>query len=299
MDAKAAPRYPIYVPSKGRYENCLTAKFLMADGVDFRVVVEPAERDHYAAVVGAERLLVLPWDNPPGTPDGLIRARNWIKEHAIAAGAVRHWQLDDNIMEVRRWWRGRRIPCASGPAFAATEDFVDRYENVAIAGLNYQMFCISPTAPPFYLNVHVYSCTLVLNSIPHRWRLPYNDDTDMCLQVLSDGWCTVLVNAFMANKLRTMVAKGGNTDALYQGDGRLRMARSLERMWPGVVTTRRRFGRPQHVIKDAWKKFDTPLKRRESIALPTEPNEYGLSLVQVDEVVAPGIQRLLDEEGRK
>ena len=69
--------------------------------------------------------------------------------------------------------------------------------------------------------MHVYSCTLVLNSIPHRWRGEYNEDTDICLQVLADGWCTILVNAYLAKKTHTMKTSGGNTDVLYQGDGRL------------------------------------------------------------------------------
>jgi hypothetical protein len=98
--------------------------------------------------------------------------------------------------------------------------------------------------------------------MPYRWRLLYNDDTDLCLQVLSGGLCTVLFNAFLVQKLGTMVVPGGNTEDLYQNDGRLRMARALERVWPGVVTTDRRFQRPQHVVKDAWRKFDTPLVRR-------------------------------------
>ena len=62
-----------------------------------------------------------------------------------------------------------------------------------------------------------------------------------------------------------MTMKGGNADVLYKGDGRLKMARSLERLWPGVVTVNRRFDRPQHIIKDAWGKFDTELIRRKDI----------------------------------
>lgn len=275
------PRYPIYIPSKGRSTTCQTAKCLMEDGVPFKLVVEPAEHDVYARVVGDDRVLTLPWDNPPGTPDGLIKARNWIKAHSIEGGHARHWQLDDNITEFRRWYRGWRIPCNAAPALRVAEDFVDRYENVAVAGLNYQMFCIDPKAPAFYLNVHVYSCTLILNAIPQRWRLAYNDDTDLCLQVLAAGWCTVLLNAFMANKMRTMKLKGGNTDALYRGDGRLRMARSLERVWPGVVKTERRFQRPQHVVKDNWARFDTPLKRKAGVPAPRGVDEFGMVLNQI------------------
>ncbi len=176
------PKYPIYVPSKGRYKNCLTARFLTEDGVPFYLVVEEQERDLYAEKFPTAQILVLPFSNL----GSVIPARNWIKEHATALGHLRHWQLDDNILRVRRFWKGKRIPCSSGVALAATEDFTDRYENVAVAGLNYQMFAINGKMPPFCLNVHVYSCTLVLNSLPNKWRGRYNEDTDLCLQVLAD-----------------------------------------------------------------------------------------------------------------
>src|SRR3972149_3358983 len=91
---------------------------------------------------------------------------------------------------------------------------------------------------PFFLNTHVYSCLLILNSLPYRWRGRYNEDTDLCLQVLSAGWCTVLINAFMVDNMPTMTMRGGNTEELYQDDGRLKMARHLERLWPGVVETK-------------------------------------------------------------
>lgn len=288
------PRYPVYVISKGRHDVCLTARFLAADGVDFRIVVEPQERELYAQEFGDERLLILPFSN---LGQGGIPARNWVKDHATAAGAKRHWILDDNIRGMYRRWRARKIPCQSGVALRAMEDFVDRYENVAIAGANYFMFAPNKLkAPPFVLNVHVYSCTLLSCEIPHRWRGRYNEDTDLCLQVLADGWCTVLFNAFLAFKQPTMTMKGGNTAELYRGDGRLRMARSLERVWPGVVTTERRFQRPQHVVKDAWRRFDTPLKRRPDVDFDAleGTNEYGMQIRQVKpEVKSEELRRLV------
>jgi hypothetical protein len=306
MADRILPRYPVYVPSKGRYESGLTPKFLIKDGVPFYLVVEPQEVDEYSKRYGYERLLVLPWSGNDTTRQafckerriengGLIAARNWIKEHSIALGAERHWQLDDNIRMVFRWYRGQRIPCDSGVALRAVEDFTDRYENIAISGMNYHMFGAGK-APPFIANCHVYSCSLVNNAIPHYWRLAYNDDVDICLQVLADGWCTALVNVFLVEKMPTMKVKGGNTDDLYQGDGRLKMARSIERMWPGVVETRRRFKRPQHVVKDAWKRFDTPLKLKPGIHLDQlGPNEYGMELVQKKEIKSRLLQRLVVE----
>ena len=274
---RTLPRYPVYVPSKGRFANCMTAKFLTADRVPFRLVVEEPEADEYARRYPAADLLVLPFRDA-----GLLAARNWIADHAAESGADRHWQLDDNIWGVRRLWRGRRLKCHSGVGLRVCEDFTDRYENVAVSGLNYLMFVQDSTERPYYTNVHVYSCSLIDHRLPFRWRLRYNDDTDLCLQVLAAGYCTVALNVFMAHKQRTMVSAGGNTDDLYRGDGRAVMARSLERRWPYVVQTRRRFSRPQHVIRDGWRGFDTPLVRRSDIdwdALPPV-DEYGLDLIQ-------------------
>lgn len=291
--SKIAPRYPIYVPSKDRFENCLTAKFMIADGVDFRLVVEPQQREEYVSRFGADRVLVLPFSN---LGLGSIPARNWIWEHAKAAGAERHWTIDDNCYRIRRFYRGHRIPCAAGPALASVEDFTDRYENIGISGLNYQFFGV-PGMPPFYLNQHVYSCMLIGNDLPFRWRGRYNEDTDLCLQVLSAGLCTVLVNVFLIHKVATMTMKGGNMTDLYQGDGRLTMARDLERAWPGVVTTTRKFKRSQHHVREQWRLFDTPLKRREDVDFSKLPatDEYGLSLRAIGDVDTPAMQKLIDE----
>jgi hypothetical protein len=205
--------------------------------------------------------------------------------------------LDDNILGIWRRWRARKIRCDAEVAFRAVEDFVDRYENVAIAGMNYYMFAINKLKQPaFNLNVHVYSCLLIATSLPHRWRGRYNEDTDLCLQVLSDGWCTVLFNAFLCWKMTTMTMKGGNTTELYRGDGRLKMARSLERAWPGVVETKRRFQRPQHVVKGSWRGFDTPLRRRSNVdfeALARSPNEYGMTLEQLRETKSPELRAMI------
>jgi hypothetical protein len=271
-------RYPVYVPSKGRADCCLTARFLVEDRTPFYLVVEPQEADLYAARFGEGRLLVLPFSD---LGLGSIPARNWIWEHAKAAGHERHWVVDDNIYAIKRRFQGRRIPCNSEAALAAVEDFTDRYENIAIAGLNYEMFTPNgKSIKPFNVNVHVYSCLLIRNDLAYRWRGRYNEDTDLCLQVLAGGWCTILVNAFVIHKVRTMLMKGGNTEELYQGDGRLTMSRSLERQWPGVVTTKRRWGRPQHHIANQWQYFTTPLKLKAD-AEPVEKGRHSMTLEQV------------------
>ena len=282
MEDLLKPRYPIYVISKGRYQNCMTAKFLVKDQTPFHLVVEPQEAKEYQKRFGTEIVKILPFSN---LGLGSIPARNWVWEDSIKRGFDRHWILDDNIANIKRRWKGRKFVCDSNSALSASEDFFDRYENVAIGGMNYFMFAPNGLEmKPFVANVHVYSCLCIMNSLPYRWRGRYNEDTDLCLQVLANGWCTILINTFLIHKTPTMIMKGGNTDDLYNGDGRLKMARSLERMWPGVVNTQRRFHRPQHVIKGNWVKFNTPLIKRPDLK-DKEPNEYGLELKQVRPVI--------------
>lgn len=295
---KQMPQFPIYIISKGRADVCLTAQFLIADGVPFYLVVEPQEKDLYSAIYGDERLLVLPFSN---LGLGSRPARNWVWEHSKAAGDKRHWILDDNIRMLCKYHKGKRLRVSSGIAFKVVEDFTERYTNVAISGFNYSTFVglgtnSSDLMPPFYLNSHVYSCMLILNDLPFRWRGKWNEDTDLNLQALSKNWCTVAFNVFNQQKMPTMTMKGGNAAELYKGDGRLEMARSLERAWPGVVQTKRRFGRPQHVVHDSWKKFDTPLIRRTDIDWEQiEKSTYNLTLTQAKEVKSKRMQKMLDE----
>ena len=119
----------------------------------------------------------------------------------------------------------------------------------------------------------------------------------MCLQVLSSGWCTLQVQAFLCKKQHTMTMRGGNTDDLYKGDGRLKMARSLERMWPGIVQVKRRFQRPQHVIN--WDAFKTKPKLKAGIDIDAlrdaGPDEYGMELQELGEVKSPKLRELLEE----
>jgi hypothetical protein len=279
---KTQPRYPVYVPTVGRYLNPLTIKTLMRWDVPFYAVVEPKEAEQYANFCGPESILVLP-ENFSERREGAIPARNWIKQHSIDQGDERHWQLDDNIREFRRLYRGMRLDAPTGTTLRVIEDFTDRYENIGVSGPNYTMFGITAKQPPVVTNAHVYSACLYSNSVDAWFRGPMNEDTDMCLQVLALGYCTALVNVFLAYKVRTMVMKGGYTDKMYDADGRLRMARTLERRWPRVVTTERRWERPQHVVRGSWRYFDTPLKLKPGIDLDAMPkvDEYGLVMTAV------------------
>lgn len=274
------PRYPVYVISKGRADSRLTVRSLDAMGVPYKIVIEPQELEQYARVIPRDKILTLPFSN---LGQGSIPARNWVWEHAKATGVRRHWILDDNINGFFRLDANLKTPVLTGATFRAIEDFADRYENVALAGMNYFMFASRKSASiqPVTLNTRIYSCILIDNALEERWRGRYNEDTDLSLRVLKRGLCTALFNAFLCGKSPTMVMKGGNTDELYVGDGRLKMAQSLVDQHPDVTTVIWKWGRHQHEVDYSGFRRNA-LRLRPGVVIPEEPDNYGMELHDAD-----------------
>ena len=273
------PEYPIYIISKGRWDTRLTSRALEEMGVPYSIVIEPQEYEQYAQVIDPAKILVLPFSN---LGQGSIPARNWVWEHSISQGAERHWILDDNIDGFYRLNYNLKVKSLSGSIFLAAENFVDRYENIALSGFHYFMFASRKCKlPPFIKNTRIYSCILIKNDIPYRWRGRYNEDTDLSLRVLKDGWCTILFLAFLSLKQTTMTMKGGNTDELYQDDGRLKMAYSLRQQHPDVVKVTYKWGRPQHHVNyDAFK--NNKLKLKKGVIIPDGVNNFGMVLKYIN-----------------
>ncbi len=273
------PKYPVYIISKGRWESRQTAKALDKIGVPYHIVIEPQEYDNYAAVIAPQTILTLPFSN---LGQGSIPARNWVWEHSISAGAKRHWIIDDNITGFYRLNNNLKLQVGDGTIFRCAEDFTDRYENVKMSGLNYFMFAKrKDMIPPFVLNTRIYSCILLDNSYQSRWRGRYNEDTDLSLRILKDGYCTILFNAFLCMKSTTMSMKGGNTEDLYkldgQKDGRLLMAQSLVDQHPDIVTITWKFNRHQHQVDYSGFKKNKLIKRA-GVEIQSGINNYGMVL---------------------
>jgi len=278
------PKYPIYIISKGRWETRLTSKALEWMKVPYHIVVEPQEYYEYAKYIDKDKIYTLPFNN---LGQGSIPARNWVWEHAIKNGAKRHWIIDDNINSFCRLNKNRKIRVNSGTIFKCAEDFVDRYKNVAIAGFNYRFFAPErETIPAFYLNTRIYSCILIQNDVSFRWRGRYNEDTDLSIRILKDDWCTILFNAFLCDKIGTMKMEGGNTDELYRQDedfdGRLEMAKSLQRQHPDIVTITRKWDRWQHQV-DYSKFRNNKLIKVDNYSefVEDKVNNYGMKLIKL------------------
>ena len=272
------PKYPIYIISKGRHKSRLTSKALEEMNVPYRIVVEPKEYDLYASVIDSSKILTLP-GNFSEQGLGGVPARNWVWEHSISEGHERHWILDDNIRAFRRYNNDIKYIVTSGTIFKCSDDFVDRYENIALSGFQYSSFmAYNRQKRPFIINTRIYSCILIKNDINYRWRGKYNEDSDLSIRVLKDGLCTILFNAFLQDKQSTMTMKGGNTDTIYNtGDNRMEFAKSLEEQHPDCVKVIWRFNRWHHSINFNPFKSNKLIKKKD-IVIPEGTNEYGMIL---------------------
>lgn len=269
----------------------ITSKALTAMGVQHNIVVEPKEVAQYKAAVQKMGLLtnVIELDmsykgkyqlcdaHGLSKSTGSGPARNFIWDHSVSQGHKWHWIMDDNIKAFYRMTKNVRIETTSPSIWKAMEDFVLRYTNVAMAGPNYAMFAFGASAiPAFITNTRIYSCNLIRNDVPFRWRGRYNEDTIMSLDMLKAGWCTIQFNAFLQGKLRTQTIKGGNTDELYK-HGTMDKSQMLVREHPDVAEVKFKFGRwHHHVDYTPFKKHK--LIRKPDLVVQKQNNEYGMCL---------------------
>lgn len=244
--------------------------------VPFKLVVEPQEANVYRKYWPNAEIICTPFSN---LGQGSIPVRNFVKLLSTQNGDTRHWILDDNIEGFHRLNRNEKYKVADGTIFRCIEDFVERYKNVMMAGMNYHSFCkATDPVPPFYLNTRIYSCILLSNDCPFEWRGRYNEDTDLSLRILKAGFCTILFNAFLCGKVTTMRMKGGNTNEIYQQtDNRKEFAESLSQQHPDVASVSWKFGRWHHHVN--YKPFKkNKLIFKSDIETINEINEYGMKL---------------------
>lgn len=269
------PKYPIYVVSKGRYDfKGNTSNFLSRMGVKHYIVVEPQEVELYKQNMNLNFCTVLELDMKykeeydvfdaemsKGFGCGPGAARNFVKDHSMGLGTKWHWVLDDNIENFDRYWRGHKIYSHSPEIFSTVEDFVDRYENIGQAGLNYSKFCTGMShQKPYTMNTRIYSFILNRNDLDYRWRGTWNEDTDLSLRILKDGWCTVQFNQMLAAKMTTQKVKGGNTAEFYKDNGTFLKSKMLENMHPDVAKVVWKFNRWHHEVDYSGFKQELKIK---------------------------------------
>jgi len=254
------PRFPIYIPSYDRWQKGRhpTMEALDEMEVPYKIVVRAEEYEKYIKVFGKEKVLKCPQkfideyetcdDLGESKSKGSGPQRNYGGYHSKEHGYDYHWIMDDNIDGFFLYKDNRQIKLNSGAFFRIMENFVLKYKNIGMAGPQYKLFIPRKAkVAPLIFNTRIYSCNLINNNTPWKWRGRYNEDTIFSLDLLKDGYCTVLFNILLQNKTPTQIIKGGNTEILY-GKGTYTKSQLLKDAHPDVTEVKFKFHRWHHEV---------------------------------------------------
>lgn len=281
------PREPVYIPSYNRWQDSRrkTIKLFENNGIPYNVIVEPEEAGKYRNVIDKTygNVLVLPQEYKDkyhtyidsDAPVGSGPARNFGWEHALKNGHDWYWCVDDNIKNFFRHHNNQRLHVSDGSVLRLIEDFTKQYQNISMAGPHYSMFFPDRNSkPPITFNTRIYSCNLIRTDLDYRWQGRYNEDTDLSLRMLKDGWCTACFNALLADKEATQTSDGGNTDTVYADKseydeaGTYEKTKALKRQHPTVVEIDRN---PDAIMKNARWHHDVDYSVFENNQLKRKP----------------------------
>ena len=283
-------KYPIYIISKGRYSDKmrLTAQALEKMWIEYNIVVEEQEYEEYKKVCKWNVIIldqkykenydafdnrwfeISKWSWP---------ARNFVWDHAVKSWAERHWIIDDNIRYFMILNNNKKTECLSKNFFRPMEDFVDRYENIAMAWPYYSMFIPEKWKyAPIILNTRAFSCILIKNDVPLRRRCRYNEDIDLSLRCLKLWYCIVQFRSFLQYKTTTQVMRWWNTDAFYAEYGTSPKSKMLAMAHPDCVKVVFRYGRIHHEVDNKrWKHNRLIMKKW--IEIPKWVNNYWMKTI--------------------
>lgn len=223
-------KWPVFIPSKGRPDSVLVNKILQTS----YVVVEPQERLIYEQKIGKGRLVVLPENN-----QGIGYVRQFILNHARAAGYDWYWMLDDDISAFYKTRNSKLEKISGEQALCAGEEVISKAGLVGQASLEYAQFAWSQTKPTKYFgycDVAVAINVELTRLANYRSEMNLKEDRDFTLQILSNGALTMRCSQISFRAPKNGSNKGGLQD-VYARSGREEAA--VDRMclaWPGIVT---------------------------------------------------------------
>lgn len=260
MDRLTGPiNFPVYIPTKGRAHNQLTANALLKLGIRPFLVVQDSEVEAYkqhnpeCTVIAWPQSYMNDYEKTPELDPHPTTgaAHNYAWDHSREAGFTHHWIMDDNIRFFLVRDKGRRARMANPKALAWNEEFIQKWRNLAGIALAQTQFMRGST---IVLNTRLYCATLYRNDLHEygiRWRRGLNDDTIVSLDILNTGyWCTAENRVTGIQKMgtsRKSRMSGGMTDFYAQG-GFIRKSAELVRLYPQYCRTAVRFNRIHHHV---------------------------------------------------
>ena len=234
--------YPIFIISYNRAKNHTTAKWLAKYGVKHFMIIHKEQLSDYKAYQTDEMKLYttfiifddnykLKYETCDDIPHSIKNAgsgaeRNFAWDYSIKLGAKAHWLMDDNMSFfhiIGKSTNGiyKRQRCTKEDfieKWHKAEHFFNKYENLLMIELAQNDFFFNLHKLTYALNTRCFSCNLIWNDMPIRWRGRYNEDVILSTDIMVAGYCIAsYIGGVRKSKQSTREATGGN-HAIIKGD---------------------------------------------------------------------------------
>lgn len=305
-DKPRIPRYPIYIISKGRaYLKNGTSGLLSRLEIPHYIVVEPDEYDEYVKNLGDEYTTILKFDmsyidkydkGKSFGNDNIVGPgpkRNFVWDHSTANGDKWHWVMDDNAYYMKVRFFNYRFYTYTANWICALEDYVDMFENVGQAGLDYNFFHPDLTDDtPYIQNTRCFSFILNNNFITdkngkhYRWEGRYSEDVDLSVRILKDGWCTMDFRQVLMQKAKTQTLAGGCNGEIYENEGTYAKSKFIAEKHSDCCEVVMKYGRIHHYVNYGIFKQELKLKPEYADKVKNDKykfNDYGVVLIAIDD----------------
>lgn len=270
----SAVTYPIFIPSKGRYDITRqgTCALLARSRIPFTVVVEPQEAPHYRSFLSRlenydpllHGISVL-----PASDQGVSFARNYIAKHLVAPTGW-FWQMDDDIRCFSQSFGNKKnTPITPRSFFKAFAERMKKYPTASLFSAEYEMFAFNygpgDVAINSYNNIAKlfkrecmpevgHSASYVPTSTPDTasspsdvlspplfaaddvYRFKVREDYDMVLRMIEKGYCAVRFRDLSFRVPGMSELSGGMTDYYVKQRSDIReQNRMFVAAWPSVT----------------------------------------------------------------
>lgn len=239
-------KIPIMIPSKGRAGKTKTDKLMRQVGYSYCFVIEPQDRDEYAAT--GSLIMELPKNN-----QGITYSRDWILRQMRRLGYDYFWMLDDDIECFGEVVEGKTVRTDARVMQKAFNQFLI-YPKSSLYSLELQQFAW--TAPEIQINKIAMQCVLFnmesCKCLDYDTRLKIREDYDLSFQAIFKADGTMKSGKYFYG-IADMKSQAGGMSDWYNEETEMHETWKLCRKWPGLVEPLKKEGRID--VKINWRKI--------------------------------------------
>ena len=249
-------KYPICIISKDRSDICTTHKLFDDYGIEYFYMVEPQDYQNYYQRFGNKVINI-------GKDDaGIYFVRNFCIQWSKENGYDMHWQIDDDLrnfyyrpMNHFKGTRDRELINSPLEMILDMEDVAQRCVNYGAGCITHDGFAFSKKKD-IDINKMVYCFHLINNEINARYKPNTSEDIDFSIQVLMEGYVTMVFNKYSFTTPQSGKIKGGcNASMDYMNDGRRKRNIELCKTYPKWFVEYTKNGQSEIKPSKIWNTF--------------------------------------------